>query len=124
MLYTDPHNFFTIQATTDFKSSRGDRNESSDTGKMNDSVYNNSETTSSVSSRGNKRKFPLNKKQEERSSKSPDKAAIPGNKLFVGDIPLHLDEMDIFRTFSDFGEVKDVNLLKKNNGKGLSKVIN
>ena len=84
----------------------------------------NSETNSSVSSRGNKRKFPLNKGPEERSSKSPDKAAIPGNKLFVGDIPLHMDEMDIFRTFSDFGEVKDVNLLKKNNGKGLSKVIN
>ena len=83
----------------------------------------NSETNSSVSSRGNKRKFPPNKRQEERSSKSPE-TAIPGNKLFVGDIPLHLDEMDIFRTFSDFGEVKDDNLLKKNNGKGLSKVIN
>jgi hypothetical protein len=90
MLYTDSHNFFTIQATTNFKSSRGDRNESSDTGRMNDSVYNNSFTNSSVSSSGNKRKFPLNKRQEERSSKSPDKAAIPGNKLFVGDIPLHL----------------------------------
>ncbi len=124
MLYTDPHNCFTIQATTDFKSSRVDRNESSDTGRMNDSVYHNSMKSSSASSRGNKRKFHLNKRQEERPSKSPETALIPGNKLFVGDIPLHLGEKDIFQTFSDFGEVKDVNLLKKNNGKGLSKVIN
>ncbi len=48
---------------------------------------------------------------------------IPGNKLHVGDIPLHFTEEDIYRIFSKFGEVKDVNLLKKNNGKGLSKVV-
>ncbi len=105
----------------------------------NESFTNASETNSSVGSKGTKRKFPPQKRQEERSSKSPERKSksgnrsssssisnrvtIPGNKLFVGDIPLHFTEEDIFRVFSDFGEVKDVTLLKKNNGRGLSMVV-
>jgi RNA recognition motif-containing protein len=128
-----------MQHTIDSESSEDERNESSDTRRMmqqtNESVTNASETTSSVGSKGTKRKFPPKKRQEERSSKSPEtkyksgnrssssSVSIPGNKLFVGDIPLHFTEQDIFRVFSGFGEVKDVTLLKKNNGKGLSKVV-
>ncbi len=146
ILYTDVDWIFTMHATIDSESSgdeSGRCNESSDTGRMmqqtNDSFANDSETNSRVGSKGTKRKFPPKKRQEERSSKSPEtksnwgnrsssssvpnQITIPGNKLHVGDIPLHLEEKDIFRIFSGFGEVKDVNLLKKNNGKGLSKVV-
>jgi RNA recognition motif-containing protein len=128
-----------MQHTIDSESSEDERNESSDTRRMmqqtNESFTNASETNSSVGSKGTKRKFPPKKRQEERSSKSPEtkyksgnrssssSVSIPGNKLFVGDIPLHFTEQDIFRVFSGFGEVKDVTLLKKNNGKGLSKVV-
>ena len=128
-----------MQHTIDSESSEDERNESSDTRRMmqqiNESFSNASETNSSVGSKGTKRKFPPKKRQEERSSKSPETKSksgnrsssssvfIPGNKLFVGDIPLHFTEQDIFRVFSGFGEVKDVTLLKKNNGKGLSKVV-
>ena len=128
-----------MQHTIDSESSEDERNESSDTRRMmqqtNESFSNASETNSSVGSKGTKRKFPPKKRQEERSSKSPEtksksgnrssssSVSIPGNKLFVGDIPLHFTEQDIFRVFSGFGEVKDVTLLKKNNGKGLSKVV-
>jgi RNA recognition motif-containing protein len=131
-----------MQPTIDSESSGDERNESSDTGRMmqqtNESFTNASETNSSVGYKGTKRKFPPKKRQEERSSKSletksksrnrsssssiSNRVTIPGNKLFVGDIPLHFTEEDIFRVFSDFGEVKDVTLLKKNNGRGLSKV--
>jgi RNA recognition motif-containing protein len=132
-----------MQHTIDSESSEDERNESSDTGRMrqqtNESFTNASETNSSVGSKGTKRKFSPKKRQEERSSKSPEtksksgnrsssssvsnRVTIPGNKLFVGDIPLAFTEEDIFRVFSDFGEVKDVTLLRKNNGKGLSKVV-
>ena len=132
-----------MQHTIESESSEDERNESSDTGRMrqqtNESFTNASETNSSVGSKGTKRKFSPKKRQEERSSKSPEtksksgnrsssssvsnRIKIPGNKLFVGDIPLHLTEADIFRTFSDFGEVKDVTLLKKSHGRGLSKVV-
>ena len=128
-----------MQHTIDSESSEDERNDSSDTRRMmqqtNESFSNASETNSSVGSKGTKRKFHPQKRQEERSSKSPEtkyksgnrssssSVSIPGNKLFVGDIPLHFTEQDIFRVFSGFGEVKDVTLLKKNNGKGLSKVV-
>jgi RNA recognition motif-containing protein len=57
------------------------------------------------------------------SSSISNRVTVPGNKLFVGDIPIHFTEEDIIRVFSDFGEVKDVILLKKKNGRGLSKVV-
>jgi len=69
-------------------------------------------------------------KKRRNSAKSPtkdnaeaedDAIPIPGNRLFVGGVPLKLREKDLTKNFAEFGEVKHAIVHK--NKDGTSKVL-
>jgi RNA recognition motif-containing protein len=61
--------------------------------------------------RGNRRQ-----KSKARGATSPATPSIPGNRLYVGDIPLNSTEKETVTFFSKIGEVKEGRMMKKNNG--------
>ncbi len=90
-----------------------------------DSPYINSEDSSPL--------VPFKRRQQKKrrnSAKSPtkdnaeaedDAIPIPGNRLFVGGVPLKLREKDLTQIFAEFGEVKHAIVLT--NKDGTSKVL-
>ncbi len=78
---------------------------------------------------------PMRRKRQRNASESPsttsdssttqsdeeDAIPIPGNKLFVGEIPRTLPEKDLTQIFEAFGKVKHTRLFRNKNG--TSKVL-
>jgi hypothetical protein len=81
-----------------------------------------SEVASEVSSnssqkrKGSPKRGNRKQKSKARGATSPPPPNIPGNRLYVGDIPLNRTEKEVVTFFSKIGEVKEVRMMRKNNG--------
>jgi hypothetical protein len=81
-----------------------------------------SEAPSEVSSdssqkrKGYSKRMNRRHKSKARRATSPATPSIPGDRLYVGDIPLQSTEKEVVTFFSKIGEVKEVRMMKKNNG--------
>jgi hypothetical protein len=73
-------------------------------------------SNSSQKRKGSPKKGNRRQKSKARGATSPATPSIPGNRLYVGDIPLNRTEKDVVTFFSKIGGVKEVRMMKKNNG--------